>query len=223
MTTVRRLQVPAPSDLVELLTAPAHEAPLALRRVVAGSSRDLLSAVREEMEALCDRARRGLARRGALGTWLAAAPTEVRALCAAEAATWAWGLCHLVDLNAHADRITVGVPDAWFDVPRARTTLHGRRDATGTGVAASGLLRLRDGAPGTRALDGLLVDGLVAAMSGRVPVAPARVVGAWPDAGIVLCIELDGDAVRHAARLVVACDASLTTSGTSSVEPVLAA
>jgi hypothetical protein len=277
VSTVRRLQVPTPSDLVDLLTAPGSESPVelgrlvdaiaarlakthptrprridafvaefgaarfttafhwsaraarrplgtaALRRVAAGTSRDLLRAAHEEMETLCDRAQRGLARRGALGTWLAAAPTEVRALCAAEAATWAWGLCHLVDLHAHADRVAVGVPDAWFDVPRARTTLHGRRDATGTGVAASGVLRLRDGAPGARALDGLLVDALVAAMAGRVPMTPARVVGAWPDAGIVLCVELDDVALRHAARLVVTCGSSLTTTATPSVEPVLAA
>lgn len=178
----------------------------ALRRYVAGTSRDLLGAAHEEVDDLCDRAQRGLARRGALGTWLAGAPAEARALCAIEAATWAWGLCHLVDLDAHADRVAVGVPDAWFDVPGARTTLHGRRDATGTSPA-SGLLRLRDGAPGPRALDGLLVDGLVSGICGGTPTVPARVVGAWPDAGVVLVVELDVTAVRRAARLVVACAA----------------
>lgn len=195
----------------------------ALRRLVAGTSRDLLAAAREEADALCDRAQRGLARRGALGTWLAAAPPEVRALCAIEAATWAWGLCHLVDLDAHADRLAVGIPDAWFDVPATRTTLHGRRDAVATCATAGGLLRLRDGAPGERAYDGLLVDGLVAAITGRAPIAPARVVGAWPDAGLVLSVELDADAVRHAARVLVACAVSLAPGAAPRVDTVLAA
>jgi len=194
----------------------------ALRRLVAGTSRDLLGAAHEEVDDLCDRAQRGLARRGALGTWLAAAPAEARALCAIEAASWAWGLCHLLDLDANADRVAVGVPDAWFDVPGARTTLHGRRDATGT-TAASGLLRLRDGAPGARALDGLLVDGLAAGIAGGTPTVPARVVGAWPDAGVALVVELDATAVRHAARLVVACAAVPGAGPGRRTEAVLAA
>ncbi|HEV3212202.1 MAG TPA: hypothetical protein VGZ03_02285 [Acidimicrobiales bacterium] len=194
----------------------------ALRRLVAGTSRELLGAAREEVDATCDRAQRGLARRGALGTWLAAAPAEVRALCAVEAATWAWGLCHLVDYDAHAGRLAVGVPDAWFDVPGGRTTLHGRRDAMSAGVAG-GLLRLRDGAPGVRAHDGLLVDGLVAAISGSAPCAPTRVVGAWPDAGVVLGVELDADTVRRAARVVVACAATFVPAAAPSAAPVLAA
>jgi hypothetical protein len=194
----------------------------ALRRLVAGTSRDLLGAAHEEIDALCDRAQRGLARRGALGTWLASAPSEVHAVCAIDAATWAWGLCQLLDLDAHADQVVVGVPDAWFDVPGARTTLHGRRDASGV-APASGLLRLRDGAPGALALDGLLVDGLVAAMGGRTPTVPACVVGAWPDAGLVVSVELDAEALRHAARVVVSCAASLDAGPIQHVDAVLAA
>jgi len=278
VSSILRLRAPAPSNVVDLLAAPAVAAPLlstklidvlvarlatavgasgtrrvdafvaehgaarfatpfrwtaraarrplgtgALRRLGAGTSRDVLGAAREELDALCDRAERGLARRGALGTWLAAAPIEVRALCAIEAATWASGLCHLVDFEAHADRVAVGVPDAWFDVPGARATLHGRRDATCAGIDAptGGVLRLRDGAPGTRAIDGLLVDGLIAAIAGRT--VPSRILGAWPDAGMLVCVELDADAVRRAARTVVACAQEPAPSRTASVEPALAA
>ena len=101
----------------------------AVRRVTSGTSRYLLDAVREEVDASCDRAQRGLSRRGALGTWLAGASAAVRGACAIEAVTWATGLWHLLDADANAERVGLGIPDAWFDVPGARTTLLGRRDA----------------------------------------------------------------------------------------------
>jgi hypothetical protein len=187
----------------------------ALRRFAAGTSVGLLDAAHDEVDASCDRARRGLARRGALGTWLAAAPREVRAVCAVEAATWATGLCHLVDWEASADRIAIGIPDAWFGVPGAPVTLHGRRDAASVhrATGSTGLLRLRDGAPGERAVEGLLVDGLVAAMSrpssaGVAGSMPSRVIGAWPDAGCVLLVDLDVEHLRGAARTIVQCTAA---------------
>lgn len=190
----------------------------ALRRLAAGTSSGVMEAAREEVDASCDRAERGLARRGALGTWLAAAPREVRALCAVEAATWATGLCHLVDVDASCDRVALGIPDAWFDVPGTRVTLQGRRDAAPVHrlTETPALLRLRDGAPGERAVEGLLVDGLVAAMSrptGTAPEGstPARVIGAWPDAGCVLVVDLDVEHARQAARTVVQCAAAVSS------------
>ncbi len=194
----------------------------ALRRLAAGTSSGVLDAAHEEVDANCDRAERGLARRGALGTWLAAMPREVRAACATEAATWATGLCHLVDWRANADRIAIGVPDAWFNVPGARWTLHGRRDATSLHPVAhaAGVLRLRDGAPGERAVEGLLVDGLIAAMarpSSTPPEAlPSKVIGAWPDAGCVLVVDLDAEHLRRAARTIVQCTTAAAPSSDAS-------
>jgi hypothetical protein len=196
----------------------------ALRRLAAGTSPGALDAAREELDASCDRAQRGLARRGALGAWLAAAPREVRAVCVTEATAWATGLCHLVDWDANADRIAIGVPDAWFDVPAASITLHGRRDATSLCGAARApcILRLRDGAPGGRAVEGLLVDGLVAAMArgarGEPDSTPPRVVGAWPDTGCVLVVDLDAEHLRHAARTLVGC-ATVSTSPAAGATP----
>jgi hypothetical protein len=171
----------------------------ALRRVADGTARDLRHGAREELSASCDRARRGLARRGALGTWLASQGPEVRGLCVVEAMTWAAGLAQLLDLDANANRLHVGVPDAWRAVPGARTTLHGRRDAVSR--ATGSLLRLRDGAPGVRALEGLAVDGLVASLAADVP--PPFVLGAWPDAGVLAVVEVDDDAVYSAARALL--------------------
>jgi hypothetical protein len=267
VSTVRRLQAPSPSQLVELLcasdddaapvgTARLHEAlvarlgiesrrasgaaridafvaehgparfaaqfrwsartarrPLgtgAAHRLAAGTSVGALDAVREELDASCDRAERGLARRRSLGAWLAAASREVRAVCVTEATTWATGLRHLVDWDANADRVAIGVPDAWFDVPAASITLHGRRDAISVcrAARAPGILRLRDGAPGERAVEGLLVEGLVASMARGArgePGSTPRVLGAWPDTGCVLVVDLDAEHLRTAARTLVAC------------------
>jgi hypothetical protein len=182
-----------------------------VRLVAAGAMPDALSAAVSEIERLCDRAQRGLVRRGALGAWLAAAPSAVRSLCAVEAATWAERLLRLVE-PSHDGAVAVGIPDAWFDVPGTTITLQGRLDAAlyrGAGEPL-GLLRVRDGVPSEKAGDGLVVDALVAALAGR---RPARMVGAWPDAGLCLLIDFDDEAVRRAARLVLSCaDAIAATS-----------
>ena len=133
-------------------------------------------------------------------------PPTVRSLCAVEGATWAAGLLHLVALDKGG--IALGVADAWFDVPGIGLTLHGRRDAVSSvhsDAARVGLLRVRDGLPGKRAVEGLLVDGLVDALSAPERPVPARVVGAWPDAGMCLVVAFDDDAARSAARIVVEC------------------
>jgi hypothetical protein len=135
----------------------------------------------------------------------------VRSLCAVEAATLAERLLRLVE-PSHDGAVAVGIPDAWFDVPGTTITLQGRLDAAlyrGAGEPL-GLLRVRDGVPSEKAGDGLVVDALVAALAGR---RPARMVGAWPDAGLCLLIDFDDEAVRRAARLVLSCaDAIAATS-----------
>jgi hypothetical protein len=180
----------------------------AARSVTAGTESDAMSAARAEIDRLCDRALRGLVRRGSLGAWLSGEAGAARALCAVEAATWASGLLHLVEHEGGG--VSLGVADAWFDVPGIGLTLHGRRDAVAQSTSQSGgerlgVLRLRDGIPGARATDGLVVDALVDALSAPQRPLPARVIGAWPDAGMCLVVEVDDEAMRHAARVVVAC------------------
>jgi len=174
----------------------------ALRHLEDRVATDPLRAATEAIEALCDRAHRGLARRGTLGTWLATQPAAVRAACAVAAATWATAVAHVVDLDLHHDVVAVGVPDAWVEVPGARTTLHGRADAVGR-AEGRGVLRVRDGAPGPRALDGLAVDGLLASLVAGGADRPARILGAWPDAGLCVVVELDAETLRRGARALV--------------------
>ena len=88
------------------------------------------------------------------------------------------GAVHLID-SAPARTVAVGVADAWYDVPgvaaRRCTVAATRRRCALADGARRGLLRLRDGVPGDRAVDGLLVDGLVDALSARrAPSAASR-------------------------------------------------
>lgn len=178
------------------------------RAVATGEAPDAVTAARHEIDRHCDRARCGLERRGALGAWLAQASEPVRARCAIEAAGWAHELLSIV--RPERTGLAVGTADAWYEVPGARTTLHSRRDAT----SATGVLRLRDGVAGPRALDGLAVDALVVALAS--PSVPCRVVGCWPDSGQVVALDVDADVLERAV-------ASLLEVTDATVEGVLAA
>jgi hypothetical protein len=172
------------------------------RLVVSGDAPDVLCAAHLEIDRQCDRARCGLAPRGSLANWLLGTSEPVRARCVVEASTWAIGLLSLVAPTETA--IVVGIADAWFEVPAARTTLHARRDAVSGGDhgARRGILRLRDGVPDQRSGEGLAVDGVIAALASPSS-PPSSVVGAWPDAGIVLALRFDGAVARTGARLLV--------------------
>jgi hypothetical protein len=172
------------------------------RLVVSGDAPDVVHAAHMEVERQCDRARCGLAARGSLATWLLSTSGPVRAECVVEASTWAIGLLGLVAPSETS--IVVGIADAWFEVPAARTTLHARRDAVSDGDhgARRGILRLRDGMPEERAAEGLAVDGVIAALASPSN-PPTMVVGAWPDAGLVLALRFDRAAARTGARLLV--------------------
>jgi hypothetical protein len=192
----------------------------AARLVTSGGAPDALSAAHLEIDRQCDRARCGLAPRGSLATWLLGASAPIRAQCVVEASTWAAGLLGLV---APSDTgVVVGIADAWYEVPAARMTLHARRDAVAGGDhgARTGILRLRDGMPAPRAAEGLAVDGVIAALA-TPSSAPAVVVGAWPDAGVVLTLGFDAAAARVGARLLV--DTAVSVAGCTTPRGLLAA
>jgi hypothetical protein len=179
----------------------------AARAVASGVAGDPLTAAASEVDRLATRSVRPGARPGGLALWLASAPEVVRSLCALEAAGWATSLLGCVETSSPLGSVAVGIPDAWFEVPGAPVTLHGRRDAavgapSGADCRLS-LLRLRDGLPGPRAVEGLALDGLVDALSAPERPLPARVVGVWPDAGVTLVVAFDGDVARAAAREVL--------------------
>ena len=115
------------------------------------------------------------------------------------------------------DRVAVGIPDAWFDVPGRRMTLHGParrrpgappdRDAR----PAPAPRRRAGRAGGRRPARRRARRGDARPPAPRRGLAPARVIGAWPDAGCVLVVELDDEHARQAARTVVACAAAVSS------------
>jgi hypothetical protein len=179
----------------------------AARAVASGAAGDPLTAAVGEVERLVGRGMRPGARASGLAAWLASAPDVVRSLCALEAAGWATSLLGCVETASPLGPVAVGIPDAWFEVPGAPVTLHGRRDAAvGAGPGADSrlaLLRLRDGLPGPRAPRGLALEGLVDALSAPERPLPARVVGVWPDAGVTVVVNYDEEVARAAAREVL--------------------
>ena len=65
------------------------------------------------------------------------------------------------------------------------------------------MVRLRAGSPGPSAGAGLRVDLVVAALADFHGVAPARLVGLWPEAGVVLCVDGTMQDLRRGARDLV--------------------
>jgi len=147
------------------------------------------------------RAAAGYARGGSLSQWLASSTPSVVALVSAEAANWT------TQLAEAAEGIflpwSVASSDAYYDVARARTTLRGRRDL----VVANGLsrvvLRVRAGAPGKSAGPGLRADLTIDALAEPSGLAASRVLGLWPEAGVVLSVDATMDDLRSGARDLV--------------------
>jgi len=147
------------------------------------------------------RAAAGYARGGSLSAWLASSTPSVVGLVSAEAANWT------TQLGEATEGIfrpwSVASSDAYYDVARARTTLRGRRDL----VVANGLsrvvLRVRAGAPGKSAGPGLRADLTIDALAEPNGLAASRVLGLWPEAGVVLSVDATMDDLRSGARDLV--------------------
>ncbi|HVB51299.1 MAG TPA: hypothetical protein VND89_06120 [Acidimicrobiales bacterium] len=173
----------------------------ALRRMVDDPTLTEFAAVDIEVTDQLLRAAAGYARGGSLSQWLASSTPSVVALVSAEAANWT------TQLAEAAEGIflpwSVASSDAYYDVARARTTLRGRRDL----VVANGLsrvvLRVRAGAPGKSAGPGLRADLTIDALAEPSGLAASRVLGLWPEAGVVLSVDATMDDLRSGARDLV--------------------
>jgi hypothetical protein len=155
----------------------------ALVRLRAG--RALRHAVLDALDDELARAATGAARPGSLGHWLAHAEPAVRALCVAEAQGWVIEAVEVARALGHP--WSAAASDAFYVVEGARTTLRARRDLLVEGGAVT--LRLRAGAPGPSAGAGLRADLAVLALADLEGHAPARLLGAWPEAGVVLSVD----------------------------------
>lgn len=173
----------------------------ALRRSLHDSSLTRFDAVALEVSDQLLRATAGYARPGSLASWLAQSSPSVVGLVSAEAANWATQLGEAAQGLEHA--WSVAQSDAYYDVARARTTLRGRRDLIIPQVLTRVLLRVRVGAPGKSAGPGLRADLTIDALAEPTGLAASRVIGLWPEAGVVLSVDGTMEDLRAGARDLV--------------------
>ena len=173
----------------------------ALRRALNDLTLTSFDAVDIEVTDQLLRATSGYARPGSLAFYLAQSSPSVVGLVAAEAANW------VTQLGEAAEGIaapwSVATSDAYYDVARARTTLRGRRDLIVVRGLSRILLRVRAGAPGKSAGPGLRADLTIDALANDTGLAAARVLGLWPEAGVVLSVDGTMEDLRLGARDLV--------------------
>jgi len=143
----------------------------------------------------------GFARRGSLGDWLAGVSATGIGLVTAEATNWAIQSAEIAEWIDSP--WGVAQSDAYYDVARARTSLRGRRDLEVTLDDSKVVLRLRAGSPGKSAGPGLRTDLTIAALAHPEGLAPARMIGVWPEAGVCLSVDGTMDDLRSGARDLV--------------------
>jgi len=173
----------------------------ALARVMRQPSMALLDAVRDEVDELFYRAATGYARPGSLAYWLAGVAHAVVSLVTAEALNWATQVgevAHGLDCSW-----SLYPTDAYYDVASARTTLRARRDIAVTKETGRVLLRVRAGLPGKSAGPGLRADLTIDTLADERGVAPLRIIGVWPDAGVLLSVDGAMGDLRAGARDLV--------------------
>ena len=173
----------------------------ALRRCVNQPAISIGDAVRDEVDDLLLRAASGYARAGSLAYWLCGLTHPVLGLVNADAVNWATQLMETAEGLTHAWQVPAS--DAYYDVATARTTLRGRRDLVVSRDESRIILRLRAGAPGKSAGPGLRADMTIDALSRLEGVAAARIIGVWPEAGVVLCVDGTMADLRAGARDLV--------------------
>ncbi len=173
----------------------------ALRRTLAEPTLTCFGAVEIEMTEHLLRAAEGYASPGSLDSFLAHSSAAVRGAVAAEAANWATELEEAAASLEHPWSVTTS--DAYYDVARARTTLRGRRDLVVQRDNSRVLVRVRAGAPGKSAGPGLRVDLTIDALARPDGVAASRVIGLWPEAGVVLGVDGSMADLRAGARDLV--------------------
>ena len=173
----------------------------ALRRRLLDPALSSVAAVDEEVSEHLLRVLEGRARSGSLANFLAQSAPSTLGLIGAEAAAWA------TELAEAADALTfpwsVATSDAFYDVATARTTLRGRRDLIVSRDDQRVVLRVRAGAPGKSAGPGLRAALTIDALADPAGVAAARIIGLWPEAGVVLSIDGTIEDLRAGARDLV--------------------
>jgi hypothetical protein len=150
--------------------------------------------------------------------WMAGLPAGARAVVLADAVTWATALWTSFDWSAFPGRPRVGgVDDQWICPAVRSVRLKSRaelrvplgrplvRSSSGSDPAPSpvALVSMAGGTPHETWPDELAFLALVAGLRSPTRPVPARVVGAWPDAGTYRTVEIDLAALTRAADRVI--------------------
>jgi hypothetical protein len=173
----------------------------ALRRSALEPHLSRLDAVDVEVTDQLLRYSAGYARPGSLASYLASCSGAELGLVSSEAANWSTQLAEAAE--SLRDPWQVATSDAYYDVARARTTLRGRRDLIVRPDTHRVLVRVRMGVPGKSAGPGLRADLTIDALAEPTGVAAARIIGLWPEAGVVLSVDGTMEDLRAGARDLV--------------------
>ena len=173
----------------------------ALRRVRAHPTLTLVEAVRDEVTDQLLRAAAGYARPGSIAHWLAGTTAGEQGAVVAEAVNWA---THVVETTQHLElEWRVAESDADYDVAGARTSLRARRDLVIDRGDGRVLVRYRLASPGKSAGPGLRSDLTIDALANPRGCAAARIIGIWPEAGVMLAVDGTMEDLRAGARDLV--------------------
>lgn len=173
----------------------------ALRRLERQPSLTITEAVHDEVDEQLLRAASGYARAGSLAYWLCSVRHPVLGLVSAEAVNWTTQVLEVAQSIDNPWRVAPS--DAYYDVATARTTLRGRRDLIVSAGESRIIVRLRSGAPGKSAGPGLRADMTIDALAHFEGIAPARLIGLWPEAGVMLSVDGTMADIRAGARDLV--------------------
>ncbi|NNN02540.1 MAG: hypothetical protein HKL87_00840 [Acidimicrobiaceae bacterium] len=163
--------------------------------------RFLGSALDSLISDLVSSAESGLVHSRSAATWLAQLGPGGRAMVHARILTRARHTLEVFDRFGVA--VTPSASDTYLSVARSRWVLRGRRDGVLGEPHRRILVQVRTGSPSRSAARGLRVDALAATLAHPRGQAPARIVGVWPESGLVIAVDSSLDDLRGGARDVL--------------------
>ena len=159
--------------------------------------------------------------------WFAGLDRGARALVLSEAVTWATSLWASFDWAAFEERPRVGgSDDQWFCPGAGALILKGRSElrvplvtAGPDGAGPVALASVAGGCPSDGWAAELAYPALVAALRSPSRPVPTRVAGLWPDAGVHLVVDIDGEVLASAVDRVEATVSVMVEARRSLAQP----
>jgi len=182
----------------------------AVRRCARGRASSPSSAVREVIESALDDLKISSPSVSAprapwWAQWYEGLTPGARAVVEAEAVTWATQLWTALEWNRFSRPAVIGEGDDWWRPPgRSQVAFKGRVELKAWAGPRQAFLVIGSRSPSTNWRTALAFPALVAAFARGERCAPGRVVGLWPQSGIVRVHPIDTAALCEAADAAVA-------------------